>query len=82
MPRKLFQGSLSLVAIKERGNKIYKHILFLKWQEKYLNQILESLGQDNVIVKKSFIYDIALKMTLEMHILLTQKFNDKLFQKE
>jgi len=28
-----------------------------------------SLGQDNVIIKKSFIHDISLKMTLEMHIL-------------
>ena len=49
----------------------------MKWQGKYLNQILESLGQDNVIIKKSFIHDISLKWPLECIYYFTQKFNDK-----
>lgn len=40
----------------------------LKWQEK-LNQMLESLGEDNIMIKKSFIRDTSLEMVLEVHIL-------------
>ena len=40
----------------------------MKWQEK-LNQMLESLGEDNIMIKKSFVHDTSLEMALEVHIL-------------
>lgn len=67
MPINLTQGSLSPEETERRCNEIRKHVIsnvLMKWQEKYINQMIERLGQGNVI-KTSFIHDISLETALE-----------------